>query len=109
MNKLVINHLDKIFVTSDASVMMTELEVQHPAAKLLVMAAKAQETEIGDGTNLVHPSVLPTCFFQHQFVHYCSALVHKQPAHAQAHAGHNARRRAARQGGAPPTRGPHHY
>jgi T-complex protein 1 subunit theta len=53
MNKLVVNHLDKIFVTSDASVMMTELEVQHPAAKLLVMAAKSQETEIGDGTNMV--------------------------------------------------------
>jgi len=53
MNKIVINHLDKIFVTSDASVMVTELEVQHPAAKLVVLAAKAQEAEIGDGTNLV--------------------------------------------------------
>lgn len=55
MNKIVINHLDKTFVTSDASIMMTELEVQHPAAKLVVMAAKAQESEIGDGTNLVRP------------------------------------------------------
>jgi T-complex protein 1 subunit theta len=53
MNKIVINHLDKTFVTSDASVMMTELEVQHPAAKLVVMAAKAQESEVGDATNLV--------------------------------------------------------
>lgn len=53
MNKIVINHLDKVFVTSDASVMVTELEVQHPAAKLVVMAAKAQESEIGDGTNMV--------------------------------------------------------
>ena len=55
MNKIVINHLDKTFVTSDASVMMTELEVQHPAAKLVVMAAKAQESEIGDATNMVRP------------------------------------------------------
>ena len=53
MNKMVINHLEKLFVTSDASTIVTELEVQHPAAKLLVMAAKAQESEIGDGTNLV--------------------------------------------------------
>jgi chaperonin GroEL (HSP60 family) len=53
MNKIIINHLDRLFVTSDASVMVTELEVQHPAAKLIVLAAKAQEAEIGDGTNLV--------------------------------------------------------
>merc|ERR1719272_255514 len=33
--------------------MVTELDVMHPAAKLLVMAAKAQEQECGDGTNLV--------------------------------------------------------
>lgn len=50
---MVINHLEKLFVTKDASTIMTELEVQHPAAKLLVFAAMAQENEIGDGTNLV--------------------------------------------------------
>lgn len=62
MNKIVINHLDKTFVTSDASVMMTELEVQHPAAKLIVMAAKSQENEVGDGTNMVRVSnLLCTC------------------------------------------------
>jgi|TARA_B110000305_G_scaffold187758_1_gene209282 hypothetical protein len=53
MNKMVINHLDRLFVTSDAAVIVRELEVAHPAAKLLVMAAQAQEQEIGDGTNLV--------------------------------------------------------
>lgn len=53
MNKIVINHLDKTFVTSDATVMVNELEVQHPAAKLIVFAAKSQENEIGDGTNMV--------------------------------------------------------
>jgi T-complex protein 1 subunit theta len=53
MNKMVINHLEKLFVTSDASTIAAELEVQHPAAKLLVMAAQAQQQEIGDGTNLV--------------------------------------------------------
>jgi len=34
-------------------VIVRELEVAHPAAKLLVMAAHAQEAEVGDGTNLV--------------------------------------------------------
>lgn len=53
MNKMVINHLDKLIVTSDASTIISELEVEHPAAKLLALAARAQEQEIGDGTNLV--------------------------------------------------------
>ena len=50
---MVINHLNKLFVTSDASTIVAELEVQHPAAKLLVLAAAAQQQEIGDGTNFV--------------------------------------------------------
>ncbi|XP_050238221.1 T-complex protein 1 subunit theta [Mercurialis annua] len=52
MNKMVINHLDKLFVTNDAATIVNELEVQHPAAKILVLAAKAQQEEIGDGANL---------------------------------------------------------
>lgn len=50
---MVINYLDKLFVTSDAATMLSEMEVQHPAAKMIVLAAKAQEAELGDGTNLV--------------------------------------------------------
>ena len=53
MNKMVINHLEKLFVTCDAATIVNELEVQHPAARILVLAAKAQEQEIGDGTNIV--------------------------------------------------------
>ncbi|KAL6134172.1 hypothetical protein ACLB2K_066405 [Fragaria x ananassa] len=52
MNKMVINHLDKLFVTNDGATIVNELEVQHPAAKLLVLAGKAQQEEIGDGANL---------------------------------------------------------
>ncbi|XP_057982888.1 T-complex protein 1 subunit theta [Malania oleifera] len=52
MNKMVINHLDKLFVTNDAVTIVNELEVQHPAAKILVLAGKAQQEEIGDGANL---------------------------------------------------------
>jgi T-complex protein 1 subunit theta len=60
LNKMVVNHLDKLFVTSDASTMVNEMEVQHPAAKLVVYAAQAQEAEIGDGTNFVR-GLQPCC------------------------------------------------
>lgn len=53
MNKMVINHLDKLFVTNDAATMLHELEVQHPAAKMLLFASQMQEQEMGDGTNWV--------------------------------------------------------
>ncbi|KAL0955532.1 hypothetical protein HGRIS_001770 [Hohenbuehelia grisea] len=52
-NKLLINHLGKLFVTSDAATIIREIEVVHPAAKLLVMASQAQESEMGDSTNAV--------------------------------------------------------
>lgn len=53
LNKMVINHLDKLFVTSDAATIIREIEVHHPAARMIAMAAKMQETEAGDGTNFV--------------------------------------------------------
>lgn len=53
MNKMIINHIEKLFVTNDAATIINELEVEHPAAKLLVYASKMQESEVGDGTNFV--------------------------------------------------------
>jgi len=53
MNKMVINHLDKLFVTNDAATIIRELEVEHPAAKMLILGAQMQENEVGDATNLV--------------------------------------------------------
>nr|XP_033796200.1 T-complex protein 1 subunit theta isoform X1 [Geotrypetes seraphini] len=53
MNKMVINQLEKLFVTNDAATILRELEVQHPAAKMIVMASHMQEQEVGDGTNFV--------------------------------------------------------
>ena len=43
---MVINHLEKLFVTNDAATMMKELEVVHPAARMLVLASQAQEQEV---------------------------------------------------------------
>ncbi len=43
---MVINHLNKLFVTHDAVSILKELEVIHPAAKIIVMACQAQENEV---------------------------------------------------------------
>ena len=43
---MVINHLEKLFVTSDAATIMKELEVAHPAARILVMSSQQQEHEV---------------------------------------------------------------
>lgn len=48
-NKMVINHLEKLFVTSDAATIIKELEVVHPAAKMVVLASQQQEAEVGLG------------------------------------------------------------
>uniref|UniRef100_A0A1B6L1Y9 T-complex protein 1 subunit theta n=1 Tax=Graphocephala atropunctata TaxID=36148 RepID=A0A1B6L1Y9_9HEMI len=53
MNKIIINHIEKLFVTNDAATIIKELEVEHPAAKLMILASEMQEKEIGDGTNFV--------------------------------------------------------
>lgn len=53
LNKMIINHLEKLFVTSDAATIISELDVNHPAAKLIIQASKIMEHEVGDGTNFV--------------------------------------------------------
>lgn len=53
LNKLVVNQLDKLFLTNDAGTILRELEIEHPAARLILLASQQQEKEVGDGTNLV--------------------------------------------------------
>ncbi|CAF0914024.1 unnamed protein product [Rotaria sp. Silwood1] len=53
LNKMVINHIEKLFVTNDAASILREIDVVHPAAKILMLASDMQEKEIGDGTNYV--------------------------------------------------------
>lgn len=52
-NKIIVNHLGKIFITNDAATMLNELEIVHPAVKILIMASQQQEFEMGDNTNMV--------------------------------------------------------
>lgn len=46
MNKLIKNHLERLFVTNDAATILKEMEVVHPAAKLVAMAAATQQNEV---------------------------------------------------------------
>jgi T-complex protein 1 subunit theta len=52
-SKLVVNHLEKITVTSDCAEILKQVVIEHPAAQLLSQACKKQEEECGDNTNYV--------------------------------------------------------
>ena len=52
LNKMVINHLGKLFVTHDAATVVKELEVEHPVAKLLVLATQTMNDEVLDEENV---------------------------------------------------------
>ncbi len=50
MDKMLIDSLGDITITNDGATILDEMDIQHPAAKLLVEVAKAQDDEVGDGT-----------------------------------------------------------
>ncbi|MCS7106899.1 MAG: thermosome subunit alpha [Acidilobaceae archaeon] len=53
LDKMLVDSFGDIVVTNDGATIVKEMEVQHPAAKLLVEVAKAQDAEVGDGTTSV--------------------------------------------------------
>ncbi|XP_049850435.1 T-complex protein 1 subunit theta-like [Schistocerca gregaria] len=53
MSKILINSHERLFVTKDSSTVLKELDIFHPAAKLVVMNATRQQEEVGDATNLM--------------------------------------------------------
>jgi hypothetical protein len=40
--RLIINHIEKMFVTSDCMTILKESEIMHPAAKMIILAASMQ-------------------------------------------------------------------
>ncbi|MEM2108829.1 MAG: thermosome subunit beta, partial [Candidatus Bathyarchaeia archaeon] len=50
MDKMLVTSLGDVTITNDGATILKELDVQHPAAKMLVEVAKTQDNEVGDGT-----------------------------------------------------------
>ena len=50
MDKMLVDTLGDIVVTGDGVTILKEMEIEHPAAKMVVEVAKVQEDEVGDGT-----------------------------------------------------------
>ena len=53
MDKMLVSGMGDVVITNDGATIMKELDVQHPAAKMLVEIAKSQDSEVGDGTTTV--------------------------------------------------------
>ena len=50
MDKMLVDSLGDVTITNDGVTILKEMDVEHPAAKMIVETAKAQEQECGDGT-----------------------------------------------------------
>lgn len=50
MDKMLVDSVGDIIVTNDGVTILEEMEIEHPAAKMMVEIAKTQESEVGDGT-----------------------------------------------------------
>jgi len=50
MDKMLIDSLGDITITNDGATVLDEIDVQHPAAKMIIEVAKTQDDEVGDGT-----------------------------------------------------------
>src|SRR6202171_611292 len=50
MDKMLVDSIGDVTITNDGATMLKEIDVQHPAAKMMVEIAKAVDGEVGDGT-----------------------------------------------------------
>src|SRR3989338_7572563 len=53
MDKMLVDSGGNVIVTNDGVTILNEMEIDHPAAKMMVEMAKTQENEVGDGTTSV--------------------------------------------------------
>eukprot|EP00922_Rhytidocystis_sp_ex-Travisia-forbesii_P037259 GHVS01055528.1.p1 GENE.GHVS01055528.1~~GHVS01055528.1.p1 ORF type:complete len:550 (-),score=81.91 GHVS01055528.1:102-1751(-) len=53
LDKMLVDDIGDVCVTNDGATILRQLEVQHPAAKLLVDLSELQDVEVGDGTTSV--------------------------------------------------------
>jgi len=50
MDKMLVDSIGDIVITNDGVTILEEMEIEHPAAKMMVEVAKTQNEEVGDGT-----------------------------------------------------------
>lgn len=50
MDKMIVDSLGDVTVTNDGVTILDEMQIEHPAAKMIVEIAKTQEDQVGDGT-----------------------------------------------------------
>ncbi|MBW6442389.1 TCP-1/cpn60 chaperonin family protein [Patescibacteria group bacterium] len=50
MDKMLVSPTNDIIITNDGVTILEEMQIEHPAAKMMVEIAKTQESEVGDGT-----------------------------------------------------------
>ena len=50
MDKMMVDSMGDVVITNDGVTILEEMEIEHPAAKMIVEVAKTQEQEVGDGT-----------------------------------------------------------
>src|SRR5215218_1119582 len=53
MDKMLVDTLGDVTITNDGATILKEMDVQHPAAKMMVEVAKSVDNEVGDGTTSV--------------------------------------------------------
>src|SRR5919202_5127852 len=51
MDKMLVDTLGDVTITNDGATILKEIDVQHPAAKMMVEVAKSVDNEVGDGTS----------------------------------------------------------
>ncbi len=50
MDKMLVNSIGDVVITNDGATILKEMDIEHPAAKMIVEVAKTQDDEVGDGT-----------------------------------------------------------
>ena len=50
LDKMMVDSLGDVSITNDGATILDKMDVQHPAAKMMVQVAKTQDQEVGDGT-----------------------------------------------------------
>jgi T-complex protein 1 subunit alpha len=53
LDKMLVDEIGDVTITNDGATILAQLDIEHPAAKVLVELAQLQDAEVGDGTTSV--------------------------------------------------------